>query len=96
MSEFSVNENGVPFYPKAHVGRLMVTLAAIDVLQVATVTSIAAYTGLSKGNIDKYVETLKDQLGVVIVKSDHNVYKILSWGEVLKESGVKRYLTGNV
>jgi len=31
----------------------------------------------------------------VIVKSDHNVYKILSWGEVLKEAGVKNYLTGH-
>jgi len=95
MSGFSVNDHGVPFYPKAHIGRLMVTLAAIDLLEVPTVTSIAAYTGLSKGNIDKYVETLKDQLGVVIVKSDHNVYKILSWGEVLKEAGVKKYLTGH-
>lgn len=95
MSEYPVNENGVPFYPKGHVGRLMVTLAAIDLLPTPTATSIAAYTGLSKGNIDKYVETLKGQLGVLIVRNG-SVYKILSWGGVLKEYGVKKYLTGSV
>jgi biotin operon repressor len=73
----------------------MVTLAAIELLAEPTVTTIAAYTGLSKGNVDNYVETLKEQLGVVILKKD-SVYSLVSWGQVLKESGVRRYLTGSV
>ncbi|WP_202802449.1 hypothetical protein [Pseudomonas asplenii] len=48
MSEYEVNEHGVPQYPKGHAGRLFVTLAAIDCLERATATSVAALTGLSK------------------------------------------------
>ena len=89
---FDVNENGVPQYPKGHAGRLLVTLAAIDCLERATVSSVAALTGLSKGKVDDYVQALNAEFGTVIVK-DGPEYRIESWGEVLKRTGVKKALT---
>lgn len=92
MSAFDVNENGVPQYPKGHAGRLLVTLAAIDMLERPTATSVAALTGLSKGKIDDYVHALNAEFGTVIVKVGP-VYRVDSWGEILKQEGVKNALT---
>ncbi len=80
---FQLNQNGVPLYPKGHVGRLLVTLAAIESLgnlqRLATPTSVEAMTGLQKGNIDTYVTTLNSQFGTWVVKSG-GAYEIWSWG----------------
>jgi hypothetical protein len=95
MSEFPVNEHGVPLYPKGHVGRLLVTMAAIDTLVSPTAASVAALTGLSKGNIDTYVAALNREFGTCIAK-DGPVYIIQSWGEILKKTGVKKLLRGSV
>lgn len=95
MTDFPVNERGVPLYPKGHTGRLLVTMAAIDALDTPTAASVAALTGLSKGNIDKYVAALNDELGTLIVK-EGPVYRIESWGDVLKKIGVMKALTGSV
>lgn len=91
MSEFEINERGVPQYPKGHAGRLLATLAAIDLLADATAIRIAEYTGLSKGNIDTYVKVLNTQLGTSIVK-EGSAYKIHEWGSVLQKNGVRKYL----
>jgi len=90
--EFPVNKHGVPQYPKGHVGRLLVVLAAIDKLRPATATTVAELTGLSKGNIDSYVASLNAELGVSIVKNGPE-YVIESWGDLLKKAGVKKALT---
>ena len=90
--EYSVNEHGVPQYPKGHTGRLLVTLAAIDKLRPATATTVAELTGLSKGNIDTYITALNAELGTRIVKYGPE-YVIESWGDVLKKAGVKKALT---
>lgn len=95
MTDFPVNEHGVPLYPKGHTGRLLVTMAAIDALNTPTAASVAALTGLSKGNIDNYVAALTDELGAVIVK-EGPVYRIESWGDVLKRAGVRKALTGSI
>lgn len=95
MTEFPVNDHGVPLYPKGHAGRLLVTLAAIDAMDTPTAASVAALTGLSKGNIDKYVAALNNELGTLIVK-DGPVYRIESWGDVLKKIGVIKALTGSI
>jgi len=89
---FEVNENGVPQYPKGHAGRLLVTLAAIDRLERATASSVAALTGLSKGKIDDYVQALNAEFGTVIVKNGPE-YQVESWGEILKRAGIKKTLT---
>jgi hypothetical protein len=91
MSVLEVNEHGVPRYPKGHAGRLLVTLAAIDKLEHPTASSIAALTGLGKGNIDTYVRVLNAEFGTEIVKTDSE-YAIQSWGDILKRSGVKTFL----
>lgn len=92
MSSLEVNENGVPQYPKGHAGRLLVTLAAIDRLERATASSVAALTGLSKGKIDDYVQSLNTEFGTVILK-DGPEYRVESWGGILKREGVKKTLT---
>lgn len=92
MSEFQLNEHGVPQYPKGHAGRLLVTLATIAKLTHPTASSVAALTGLSKGNIDTYVNALNRELGTVIGKVGAE-YVIESWGEILKPAGVKKCLT---
>lgn len=91
MSNYELNEHGVPQYPKGHAGRLFVTLAAIDRLERATATSVAALTGLSKGKIDDYVRVLNSEFGTNIVKEGPE-YRVESWGEVLKRAGVKKAL----
>ncbi|WP_219096209.1 hypothetical protein [Pseudomonas sp. UMAB-40] len=95
MSQFPTNEHGVPLYPKGHAGRLLVTMAAIDALDTPTAASVAALTGLSKGNIDTYVSALNREFGVRIEK-EGPVYSIQSWGDILKKTGVKKVLTGSV
>lgn len=92
MSELTVNEHGVPQYPKGHAGRLLVTLAAIDHLRRPTSSSVAALTGLSKGKIDDYVRTLNAEFGTLISKEGPE-YRVESWGEILKREGVKKTLT---
>jgi hypothetical protein len=92
MSPISINESGVPLYPKGHAGRLLVTLAAIDHLERATASSVAALTGLSKGKIDVYVKALNDEFGTVVIK-DGPVYRVSSWGEILNQAGVRKTLT---
>lgn len=93
MTDFPVNEHGVPLYPKGHAGRLLVTMAAIDTLNNPTATSVAALTGLNKGNIDRYVAALNNEMGVLIIKEGPR-YRIESWGDLLKRNGVKKALTG--
>lgn len=92
MVEVDVNEHGVPQYPKGHAGRLLVTLAAIDRLERPTASSVAAFTGLSKGKIDEYVRTLNEEFGTVITKNGPE-YRVESWGEILRRTGVRRALT---
>lgn len=95
MIDLPVNEHGVPLYPKGHAGRLFVTMAAIDTLDNPTAASVAALTGLSKGNIDTYVAALNNEMGALIVK-EGPTYRIESWGSILKKTGVKKMLTGSV
>lgn len=96
MTDYPVNQHGVPQYPKGHVGRLLVTLAAIEAIgaanRPATPTAVEALTGLQKGNMDTYITSLNSQFGTWVVKCP-GVYEIWSWGDVLKKSGVRKYLT---
>lgn len=91
MKEIVLNEQGVPQYPKGHVGRLLVTLAAIERLERPTATTVAALTGLSKGKIDDYVQALNQEFGTHVVKVGPE-YIIQSWGNVLKKPGVMKYI----
>lgn len=91
--QLPVNTNGVPIYPKGHTGRLLVVMAAIDKLSRPTAYTVAELTGLSKGNIDRYVTALNAELGTVVRKDSTGQYQIISWGGILNPEGVKSALT---
>lgn len=91
MMDIERNENGVPQYPKGHVGRLLVTLAAISALERPTAASVSTHTGLSKSKITDYVTALGSQLGVSIVKHGSE-YQIVSYGDLLNEAGTAKLL----
>lgn len=91
--EFEVNEYGVPQYPRSDARKLLVLLAAIDLLEKPTLVTLTRFTGQNKGTINADVERLREQFGVQIDK-DGAVYSIRSWGEVLKKGGVKKCLRG--
>ncbi|WP_267400289.1 hypothetical protein [Pseudomonas sp. GM_Psu_2] len=91
MSSLSKNQNGVPQYPKGHSGRMLVVLASIAKLEHASAVTVAAYTGLSQGNIDTYALRLNEEFGTQILK-ENGRYRIESWGPVLKKKGVMQTL----
>jgi hypothetical protein len=68
-------------------------MAAIDLLERPTAYTIAGLTGLSKGNIDRYVSALNAELGTQVQKDATGQYLIESWGQILNPEGVKSALT---
>ncbi|RJG05750.1 hypothetical protein D3870_06705 [Noviherbaspirillum cavernae] len=87
------NQFGVPQYPDTDARRLFVLLSAIDLLERPTASAIADLTGHDKESIDDEVQKLREQYGVVLPKLGE-VYRIESWGDVLKKNGVKKFLKG--
>ena len=85
------NQFGVPQYPAADARRLFVLLSAIDLLERPTAAAIADLTGHDREAIDAEVQKLREEYGVVLPKVGE-VYRIESWGDVLKKNGVKKYL----
>jgi hypothetical protein len=90
---FARNQFGVPQYPQGDARRLFVLLSAIDLLERPTISAIADLTSHDKDTIDDEVDKLREQFGMVLHKVGE-VYRIESWGEVLKKNGVKKYLKG--
>jgi hypothetical protein len=88
---FGKNEFGVLQYPGDDARRLFVLLAAIDLLERPTLSAIADLTSLAPETIDDDIEQLHEQFGVQIHKLG-TVYRIESWGDVLKKSGVIKRL----
>lgn len=92
MAETKYNAYGVPQYPKGHAGRLFVVAAAVSTLERPTASSVAALTGLSKGNMDKMVLVdIPSQLGVTTVK-EGAIYRIVSWGDLVNSKMVSKCL----
>lgn len=87
------NKHGVPQYPKADARRLFVLLAAVDYLERPTLTTLTDFTGHNKGTIDSDIAKLNEQFGVSIQKEDA-VYRVESWGDLLKKGAVKKFLFG--
>lgn len=90
---FPKNHFGVPQYPSHDARRLFVLLSAIDLLERPTVSAIADLTGHDRESIDKDLLRVREEFGVTLHKVGE-IYRIESWGEVLKKNGVKRYLKG--
>lgn len=85
------NQFGVPQFPEDDARRLFVLLSAIDLLERPTISAIADLTGLSRDSIDSDVQRLRVEYGVTLHKTGE-IYRIESWGDVLKKNGVKRFL----
>ncbi len=85
------NQFGVPQYPDNDARRLFVLLSAIDLLERPTVSAIADLTSLDRETVDANIQRLREEFGVVLHKTGE-IYRIESWGDVLKRNGVKRYL----
>jgi hypothetical protein len=88
---FAKNHFGVPQYPEHDARRLFVLLAAIDLLERPTVSALADLTGQEREAVDTGVQALREQYGVLLHKVGE-IYHIESWGDLLKEDGVKRFL----
>jgi predicted DNA-binding transcriptional regulator YafY len=88
---FGVNKFGVRQYPDNDARRLFVLLSAIDLLERPTASAIADLTSLDKERIDDDIAKLREQYGVMLEKIG-DVYRIDSWGEVLRKNGVKKFL----
>ncbi|HXA46226.1 MAG TPA: hypothetical protein VNW52_01250 [Burkholderiaceae bacterium] len=85
------NEFGVVQYPHDDARRLFVLLAALDLLERPTLQAIADLTSLNPESIDDDILRLQEQFGVQIHKQGH-VYRIESWGDLLKKAGVQKRL----
>lgn len=90
---FPKNHFGVPQYPEHDARRLFVLLSAIDLLERPTASALADLTGYEKESIDGDAQRLREEFGVLLHKIG-DIYRIESWGDVLKKNGVKRYLKG--
>jgi hypothetical protein len=87
------NDFGVVQYPEDDARRLFVLLSALDLLERPTLATIADLTSLNPEIIDDDIERLREQFGVQIHKLG-SVYRIESWGDILKKDGVVRCLRG--
>lgn len=80
-------------YPKGDLRRMLSVLAAIDLMQDATLVKIVAKTKIDKKTVTNLIEQARVQAGVSVVKTGP-VYVIEDWGPVIKKSGAKMCLTG--
>lgn len=87
----TTNDFGVPQYPDGDARRLFVLLAAIDLLERPTVSAIADLTSLDRNTIDEQALRLREQYGVKLAKIG-DIYRLESWGDILQEDGVTKYL----
>ncbi len=87
------NQFGVPQYPREDARRLFVLLAAIDLLERPTQSAVADLSGHPRDAIDAGVIRLREEFGVNLHKVGE-VYHIESWGDILKQRGVRRLLKG--
>jgi hypothetical protein len=85
------NQFGVPQYPESDARRLFVLLAAINLLERPTVSAIADLTSLPRDTIEIGIRVLQQQYGVQLIRVG-DIYRIESWGDVLKKDGVMRHL----
>lgn len=86
-------KNEIKQYSKGDIRRLFVVAAAIDELGSPTLLQLSAFTMHNKGTIQKDIDKLREQLGVVIEKKGPH-YNLVCWGEKLKKKGVIKDLRG--
>ena len=88
------NQFGVPQYPQGDVRKLLVLLAAIDLLERPTQAAIADLSGHPRDAIDDDVARLREEFNVRLHKVGE-IYHLESWGDVLQQRGVCALLKGS-
>ncbi len=78
-------------YPKGDIRRTLLVLAAIDGRDGQTVSAVEEITGVNKGQVPAIIDKAREQFGMRIDKVGPR-YVIRSWGDVLKQHGVKKLL----
>ncbi|HEX2530438.1 MAG TPA: hypothetical protein VHK70_03105 [Burkholderiaceae bacterium] len=90
---FIKNQFGVPQYPDNDARRLFVLLAAVNLLERPTASAIADLTSHDRDRIDTDLQKLQEEYGVMLHKIG-DVYRIESWGDILRKQGVEKCLKG--
>ena len=81
-----------PTYPKGDIRRALVLAALIDVLPAPRQKDLLKQTGYNPRVFHPYLEQLRTELGMEIEINDEKGYEIISWGPILKASGVRALL----
>lgn len=82
-------------YPRGDVRRLFRLALAMVEVERPTLNALAAETGHHKQTILDDVTRLREQLGIVVEKEGFE-YRLVDWGPVVKQSGVKKFLQGQL
>lgn len=82
-------------FPRGDVRRLLRLALAMAELEHPTLNALATETGHHKQTILDDVPRLREQLGVHVVK-DGSVYRLVDWGPVIKKTGIKKLLQGQI
>lgn len=88
-------DDSKPQFPRGDVRRLLRLALAMSELERPTLNALAAETGHHKQTILDDVPRLRDQLGIQVEK-EGSEYRLLEWGPVIKKSGIKKLLQGQM
>jgi len=88
-------EDQKPQFPRGDVRRLLRLALAMAELERPTLNALAAETGHHKQTILDDVPRLREQLGVIVEK-EGSEFRLIDWGPVVKRSGIKKLLNGQM
>lgn len=84
-----------PQFPRGDIRRLLRLALAMAELERPTLNSLAAETGHHKQTILDDIHRMREQLGVQVEKEGAE-YRLVDWGPVVKKSGIKKLLKGQL
>ncbi|WP_255311601.1 winged helix-turn-helix domain-containing protein [Ectopseudomonas oleovorans] len=82
-------------FPRGDVRRLLRLALAMTEVERPTLNALAAETGHHKQTILDDVPRLREQLGVLVEKEGAE-YRLVDWGPVVKKTGIKKLLQGQL
>lgn len=82
-------------YPRGDVRRLFRLALAMAEVERPTLNALAAETRHHKQTILDDMTRLREQLGIQVEK-DGVEYRLIDWGPVVKKTGVKKFLQGQL
>lgn len=82
-------------FPRGDVRRLLRLALAMTEVERPTLNALAAETGHHKQTILDDMPRLREQLGVQVEKEGAE-YRLVGWGPVVKKTGIKKLLQGQM